>query len=102
MFYLIFAAVVVAMEICDYFDISETVKGIAKGVAVEGNTWLVGPKPSAKALWLRDTLVNALACAPALVAWFLGVHPAAYGFLVAPVISGIKHVQGYLAWKKLL
>ena len=102
MYFLALAAVLAAMEAANIYDVIMTEKGLKAGVAVEGNTWLVGSKPSATALYLRDSLVNLLATAPSLVSLVLGSTPAAYGFLICPAISGIKHVLGGLAWNKLL
>lgn len=87
---------------CDIYDVTMTEKGLKAGVAVEGFDWLVGDKPSARALYLRDALVIAFATAPAVV--FLAIHnaPLSYAGLVGPAIAGIKHIMGGLAWKKLL
>jgi hypothetical protein len=88
---------------CDIYDVTETVKGIAKGVAVEANTfWLGTDKPTAKQLYLRDGLVIALATLPAvLLLVLLYGSPAFYIALVGPAIAGAKHLQGGLQWRKL-
>jgi hypothetical protein len=86
----------------DLYDVAMTEKGIKAGVAVEGNDWLVGQKPSALALYLRDSLVLAFCVAPtALLATVFHNLPLAYGALISPVIYGYVHLQGGLAWKKL-
>lgn len=66
---------------CDIYDVVLTEKGIKAGVAVEGNTFLVGSKPSALALYLRDSLAIGAATVPAVLALvghndplFLGLH----------------------------
>jgi hypothetical protein len=76
------------------YDIYQTRKGIVAGVAVEGFTFLVGPRPSTLALILRDGGI--------------GLGLAAFGFLYLPLSAGMmlgyaaRHIQGGLAWKKLL
>ena len=90
------------MIAADIYDVIMTTEGIKAGVAVEGNTWLIGDKPTALQLYARDSLVMVFCLAPSVVAHFLGNDPIAYGGLVSPVIFGIKHIQGGLAWKKLL
>src|SRR5271157_6061830 len=86
----------------DLYDVTMTEKGIKSGVAVEANDWLVGQKPSALALYLRDSLVLALCVTPtALCATVFHNLPLAYGALVSPVVYGVVHLFGGLAWKKL-
>jgi len=98
----ILAAVCAAVVASDVYDVSMTQKGLKAGVAVEGFTWLVGSKPSALALYLRDTLCEALSIAPTVFCHLAGADPAAYGLLIAPGVYAVKHVLGGLAWKKLL
>lgn len=87
----------------DIYDVTLTEKGIKAGVAVEGNTFLVkNNKPTAVALYLRDSLVTGLATAPSIIALAYGNKALFYGFLVGPIVSGVKHVGGGLAWRKLL
>lgn len=87
---------------CDIYDVAQTEQGIKKGVAVEGSTWLVGQKPSAVALYLRDSLVLLFATAPSLVALAIHSTPLFYGALLGPVALGVKHIQGGLAWRYML
>jgi hypothetical protein len=75
------------------YDIIETRRVISRGLALEANTFLVGPKPSTRALVLRDTLMLALATAPTIVAVSVAV-PGAGGFLVGPAVMGVKHLHG--------
>lgn len=86
----------------DIYDVVLTEKGIKAGVAVEGNTFLVGQKPSAVALYLRDSLVTGIATTPCILALVYGNKPLFYGFLVAPVVAGVKHIRGGRAWRNLL
>lgn len=101
MFFTLLAVAVAIAVIGDAYDISLTEKGLAKGLAYEGNTWLVGAKPTAKALILRDGLVLALCLAAPLIAFAVCELPVAIGSLAAPVVFGIKHYLGGRAWKKL-
>lgn len=66
--YLTLAAVLAALVATDIFDVRMTEIGIKKGVAVEANTFLVGQKPSARALYLRDTGTMILTAIPSLIA----------------------------------
>jgi hypothetical protein len=87
----------------DVFDVSETVKGIKAGLAVEANTFWVGTdKPSATQLYLRDGAVIALASALSVVALALHTLPLFYAGLSGPVIAGALHINGGRAWAKLL
>ena len=90
-------------EACGVYDVVMTEKGLKAGVAVEGNDWLVGQKPSAVALYLRDNLTLALCVLPSLLAG-LWAHnlPVAYGLAFMPIPYGIHHIQGGRAWAKLL
>ena len=91
---------------CDIYDVRMTEKGIKAGVAIEGNTFLLGTdKPTALAEYLRDTVELLIAVGPAIV--FLALRkpelkPLFYGALAGPVALGGKHILGGLAWKKLL
>lgn len=84
----------------DVYGITLTSRGLKAGVALEGNTFLIGSKPSARALYLRDALVLGLCLVPTVV--FHSNVPVAYGALAAPVAYGAKHFLGGLAWRKLL
>ena len=88
--------------ICDVFDVTQTEAGLAAGVAVEGNTWLVGTKPTALKLYFRDTLVLLLCSTPSIVAYIYDNPVFYYAFLISPIVFGIKHILGGLAWDKLL
>ena len=87
---------------CDLYDVILTEKGIKAGVAVEGNTFLVGQKPSAVALYLRDALLAGLATTPCAIALAVGNTPLFWGFLAAPVVVGVKHILGGKQWRFLL
>ena len=86
----------------DIYDVTLTSIGLKKGLAVEGNTFLIGSKPSTLALYLRDALVLAMCTAPSVV-FYAAAHNIhlALGALSAPVVYGVKHLLGGLAWKKL-
>ena len=105
MLYPILLTVSLALGVAgDVYDVIMTEKGLKAGVAVEGDTWLIGStKPSALALYLRDSLVLALCVAPtALCATVFHNLPLAYGALAGPVAYGAKHVLGGLQWRTLL
>lgn len=98
----LFAAATAVGILGDVYDVTYTTIGLKKGLAVEGNTWLIGNKPSEKALYLRDGLVLAFCMLPTILgATVFHNVPVAYGGLVSPVIYGVKHYMGGLAWKKL-
>lgn len=82
------------------YDIYMTRKGLKAGVAVEGNTWLIGPKPSTKALVLRDSIIQGIVAALPLVLHAVN-PPAGVGALVIPVVFAIRHYLGGRAWMKL-
>ena len=99
--FLIVAAIIGVLG--DVYDVTMTERGIKAGVAVEGNDWLVGSKPSAIALYLRDGLVFAMCVAPAVVFATVAHNvPLGYGALSAPVVFGVKHLLGGLQWRTLL
>jgi hypothetical protein len=102
MFYAVYAAALAAAVAGNAYDIYMTEKGIKAGVGVEGNDWIVGDKPSALALYLRDGLVNLPFIALPLVSHVLGNDPLAYGTLAGLAVIAIKHVMGGRAWVKLL
>jgi hypothetical protein len=102
MFYEVYAVALAAALAGNAYDIYTTEKGLKAGVAVEGNDWLVGPKPSALALALRDGLIDSPFIALPLVSHILGNDPLAYGSLAGLAVIAIKHVMGGRAWAKLL
>ena len=105
MLYPILLTVSLALGVAgDVYDVIMTEKGLKAGVAVEGDTWLISSdKPSALALYLRDSIVLAFCVAPtALCATVFHNIPLAYGALISPVVYGVKHVQGGLQWRTLL
>jgi hypothetical protein len=102
MFYAVYAAALAAAVAGNAYDIYMTEKGIKAGVGVEGNDWIVGDKPSALALYLRDGLVNLPFIALPLVSHVLGNDPLAYGTLAGLAVIAIKHAMGGRAWVKLL
>ena len=102
MFYEVYAVALAAAVAGNAYDIYTTEKGLKAGVGVEGNDWLVGPKPSALALYLRDGLINLPFIALPLISHILGNDPVAYGSLAGLAVIAIKHVMGGRAWTKLL
>ena len=102
MFYELYTVALAAALAGNTYDILMTEEGLKAGVGVEGNDWLVGEKPSALALYLRDGLVNLPFIALPLVSHIVGNDPLAYGTLSGLAVIAIKHVMGGRAWAKLL
>ena len=103
MFFELLAVAAIVGIAGDVYDVTMTERGIKAGIAVEDNDWLVGSKPSAVALYLRDGLVFAMCVIPAVVFATVAHNvPLGYGALVAPVVFGVKHILGGLQWRKLL
>ena len=86
----------------DAYDVVTTEKCIKKLGDIETNDWLVGSRPTLKALCLRDALVLGIATAPCALFAAYGFTPWQYAGLIAPVIFGIKHYLGGRAGAKLL
>ncbi|MFZ3276604.1 MAG: hypothetical protein WA182_06835 [Candidatus Sulfotelmatobacter sp.] len=101
-YYLLIAAAFEAT--CSTLDSLITLRGIKSGLAIEANTWLVGTKPTADALFTRDALFLLFVCAPAgaVLALGGGHNPVFYGLLAAPVALGAKHIQAYFQWRTVL
>ena len=89
-------------EACGAYDVVKTEQGLKKGVAVEAFTFLVGPKPSAVALYLRDQILLAGCAAPAIILALMHNTPLAYGACVGLLAYGLKHIQGGLKWAFLI
>lgn len=77
------------------YDIEQTLLGLKKGIAEEGNTFLVGSHPSETALVLRDTGVLSVM----LILGFL-VHPML--LVSSATAAGLLHVRSALKWRKLI
>ena len=97
--YLIIALVFAIL--CNIYDATMTEKGIAAEVAVEGNTWLIGPKPKAWQLYARDIPIIFLASTLSFVGYFTHNPALFYAGLVGPIVAGVKHLQGGLEWRAL-
>ena len=100
-FYVLLAVSLAVAFAGDIYDVTESEKAYAKGY-IESFDWLVGPKPTAIKLYLRDGLIIGLSVVPAIVFWAVHNSPLAYGALIAPVVAGIKHYLGGRGAKKLL
>lgn len=99
MFLTLFGIGVAAAVAADIYDITLTSQGLKKGVAEESFSWLIGPKPSTLALYLRDALITGIVAMIPLTLYLAGSVPVAYGTLVMFAVLVIKHIQGALAWK---
>jgi hypothetical protein len=84
------------------YDMILTERGLKAGVAIEANDWLVGKHPTAKALYLRDVTILTISTLPSVLALVFGSAPLALGFSVVPIVFGVKHILGGLAWARLL
>ena len=102
MFFTLFGLSLVAVVAADIYDVVMTERGLKKGVGQEANTWLVGSKPSAIALYLRDSLTIAAVAAVPLGLFLGGSIPAAFGTLAGLGVLAAKHIHGGLQWRTLL
>jgi hypothetical protein len=85
------------------YDARETERGLRLGVAVEGNTFLVGTHPSARALYLRDIPIIGLASTPSILGYVFRSRTWLFAGLVGgPGVVGVKHIQGGRAWARLI
>ena len=96
------AGVVAVAVLADVYDVTLTERGLKAGVAVESFDWLVGEKPTAKALYLRDLGIIAVCSAPSLAMALIGNPAGVYMFLSIPAVACVKHILGGRAWSKLL
>lgn len=101
MIYLPLILAVAFAYVCDILDIRATVLGIKKGLAVEQFTLFVGQRPSALALFLRDSLFILAVTGVAVLISLVNV-PLYYGSLAGPVVLGIRHLGGARKWNNLL
>lgn len=118
MFYIItFLISLVFSLVCNYFDVSESMKGIRAGVAVEGNgmaTWILSmvqhfvgtAKMSASDLWAANAIPKSIIC---LLAWLIIRYQANTtgialigGPTAALIYIGIDHLRGVRQWAALL
>ena len=84
------------------YDAHETTYGLKhSGGYVEANPWLIGTHPSFQAIEARNVLQLGLCSTPSMLLWMWRKTPLYYAFLGAPVVDGVKHVQGGDAWVRL-
>lgn len=102
---IIFLLALVFLVVCASFDIINTHRGLIRGLAVEGNSWIVaifGNKPSLLALYVFDVVIWVLMAVPGV----LGLHFENYALLGASIGAflafGGHHIQGGLKWGLLL
>lgn len=82
------------------FDMIETRRGVVAGKSTEANTWLVGPKPTYKALLLRELLQSGILIVCGVLG-FMFASPLVFASINGMVVFGIKHIRGGRAWTKL-
>jgi hypothetical protein len=99
---LLLAGSVIFGAAADQYDIRETEIGLRHGVAIEGNSWLVGTHPTYGALMKRDTLLLGLTATPSALGWFFRKKILFYSQLGDPAINGVEHIRAGDAWRKLL
>lgn len=89
-------------EACGYYDAHETVIGLRHGVAVEGNTFLIGAHPSFGPQVARDQInVFAALFLPSL-GWIKRWPMLLGATSDAPYIEGMIHIKAGNSWRKLL
>ena len=86
----------------DLYDITMTVQGIKAGVAVEGNTFLVGTKPGFVRLLVRDMLIPILPIGLLGLIFGYGNGYACPVFFVPLFLLALKHYHGGRQWVTLL
>lgn len=92
----------VFVEAADVYDTRETQIGLRHGVAVEGNTWLIGSHPSFRAGLARDQIMIGVSLIAPTLGWVKRWPLLFGGSLNEPYIVGIKHIRAGNAWRKLL
>ena len=83
------------------FDMIETRRCIVAGVAVEKNTWLVGPTPTTRALLLKELVQSGVIVTVAVLGLLLNEYVLIAG-IVSMVTFGVKHIKGGYAGYKFL
>jgi len=100
---LVYLALAFAFAIgCNIYDATMTEKGLAAGLAVEENTWLVGSTPKAWQLYARDIPIIFLASALSIIGLFTHNPTLFYAGLAGPIVAGAKHIVGGREWAALL
>ena len=98
-----FAAALTFEVATDRYDISQTEKGLKAGVAIEGNTFLLGTnKPTAGQLWKIDAVFTAITITPSVLAYIFHKKEWFYAGLACPFAYGLRHIQGGKQWATLL
>jgi hypothetical protein len=90
----LYLATALAYVVAAGYDAAMTEKGLTAGLALEGNTFLVGKNPSGTRLALRDALYLGL---------FMLAGLANPGLYYGPTLVMVfKHVRGGLRWRYFL
>ena len=93
------ASVVAFAVSADIYDVRASERAFNHGY-VESNGWLLCGenevcRPSARSLYARDLgLELSLASLPSVLSYAFRRNELYYGFLTAPAVFGIKHIQG--------
>lgn len=87
---------------CSTYDNIMTQKGLRAGVGIEANSWLVGTKPTAAKLYIRDAVLFGLLFLPSMWGLAIGVSALFYPFLFPPFLLCLKHIQGGRQWRWML
>lgn len=86
-------------------DVRYTSRGIAKKLAIEGNSWIVGMfgnKPSAVQLYLSNALFSSPMVASGIYGLLLDRNAALLGLSIGTMTAySLKHIHGARSWAKL-
>lgn len=99
---ILISTLIVLSFIAAYVDIHFTSLGISKGIAQEGNeliSYLFGPRPTTKQLWIFEIVVTGLLGACALSQVYV-LSPFCVGGLILRCVVG--HLLAARKWHKLL
>jgi hypothetical protein len=98
---LAFFTTLVFLLVAAWLDIYTTHRVIVTGAGVEGNTWLVGTKPTIARMLLKELLQSGVLVSLAVVTLVYN-SPLVFGPITGMVVFGVKHLTGWRACVKLL
>jgi hypothetical protein len=96
-----FLATLVFLFVAAWLDIYTTHRVIVTGAGVEGNTWLVGTKPTIARMLLKELLQSGVLIAVAVLGVIYNTPIASAG-MSGMVVFGVKHLTGWRAGVRLL
>lgn len=99
--FLITALLLIAATVA---DVRYTSRGLAKRLAVEGNSWIVAMysnKPTPVQLYTANALFSAPMIASGVLGLFLHNY-ALLGLSIGPMVAySLKHIHGARSWSRL-